>query len=122
VKIRHAAALVLVGWYLMMPPFYRVSGLIFKSRVRLEPDEASKFMEDPFNPFQTLEVYSQAPIGDWSIESSYDLADTCEAAKIKDQGDSGWPEKREDIYLRLQSLRQHESKCVASDDPRLKGQ
>jgi hypothetical protein len=39
-KIRHAAALAIVGWYLVMPPYYEMSGLIFSRSVRLEPDEA----------------------------------------------------------------------------------
>jgi hypothetical protein len=117
----HSRWFVLLGWYLMMPPFYEVSGIIFKSSVRLEPDEASQFIENPLNPFRTLEVHPQAPLSDWTIESSYDSAAECETVKLDKQANSGWPpEEPTDIYLKLRSLREHESTCVSTDDPRLK--
>jgi hypothetical protein len=126
-NFRHAAALVVIGWYLIMPPFYRATSfIIFRITMRLEPDEAIRFTASSFNPFRTLEVHAHAPIGEWSIESRYDSATACEDAKIEEQANSGWrfeksttSETSTDIYFRLQSLREHESKCIATDDPRL---
>ena len=50
-NLRHAAALALVGWYLMVPPLDRQS-----------PDE--------FN--------ADAPLGHWQTIGSYDTASECE--------------------------------------------
>ena len=50
-NLRYAAALVLVGWYLMLPP------------IKLEP-----------NPY----INFGAPLSQWFIESNYDSTTTCE--------------------------------------------
>jgi hypothetical protein len=47
---RHTAALMLIGWYLMMPPWYK--------------DEK--------------EPQLHAPLADWEIIGSYDRADDCQ--------------------------------------------
>jgi len=53
-KPRHAAALALVGWYLMIPP--RSSG--------------------------QKAVDSGAPLSKWTVSSAYDAAHECEGAKF----------------------------------------
>ena len=53
-KHRHAAALALVGWYLMTPPF--------------TPDHA---------------VHSDAPYGHWAIRHSFDRSEDCEREKYR---------------------------------------
>ena len=84
-KTRHAAALALVGWYLMLPPV-REAG---------PPDLG-------------------APLGKWGMLSpSFDSAKECEAYKLK-LAEKVVKERRPD-YIRA------DAKCVASDDPRLKG-
>jgi hypothetical protein len=47
-NVRHAAALALVGWYLMIPPV----------NAKRQPDDA-------------------APIGSWTIVNSFDKANQC---------------------------------------------
>jgi hypothetical protein len=55
-KFRHAAALALVGWYLMMPP----------------RDHANRQYAD-----------TSAPMSQWQQLAAYDSADKCEEAKLK---------------------------------------
>jgi hypothetical protein len=54
-KLRHAAALALVGWYLMAPPFP-------KGEHRYEPD-------------------TSVPLSQWIRRASFDSAAECEAHK-----------------------------------------
>ncbi|MGC2441973.1 hypothetical protein [Candidatus Binatus sp.] len=56
-NLRHAAALALVGWYLMMPP--------------VTPDGR---------------VQKSAPLSTWEITSSYDTADDCEKVRLVSSG------------------------------------
>jgi len=60
-KPRHAAALALVGWYLMMPPLY----------------------EDEKEP------RIDAPLNEWKINMSFDDADSCETVLIHLQNNLG---------------------------------
>jgi hypothetical protein len=88
---RHAAALTLVGWYLMAPPISSV-----KSKR---------------NPSSGLyDAYSTRPLGAWEIDGSYDTARECRAAldKANQQAKQGCPD--------CSAL----AECIATDDPRLK--
>jgi|HubBroStandDraft_3_1064219.scaffolds.fasta_scaffold1822810_1 hypothetical protein len=95
-NLRHAAALALVGWYLISPPF----------------------VGDPFYIDHT------AQLSEWKIESSYDTAEQCERARKRKSGDIGAslsgrilePGSRAMMDAALGYLQ-----CVASDDPRLEG-
>jgi len=58
-NIRHAAALVLVGWVLMLPPF----------------------IENHRPP----EVNLNAPLAKWSIDGSFHTAQDCESAKLANE-------------------------------------
>jgi hypothetical protein len=90
--LRHAAALALVGWYLMVPM--------------------------PGNdPIPNAEVRSFAK---WIHVHSFDSADTCEAGKIrlirsglKPFELGSYPEQEVKKVLLI-------GRCIASDDPRLK--
>ena len=53
-KPRHAVALALVGWYLLMPPL-------------LENDKTPR---------------SNAPLSQWIINQSFDTADLCEQVRL----------------------------------------
>ncbi|HEY6418785.1 MAG TPA: hypothetical protein VIX59_07275 [Candidatus Binataceae bacterium] len=107
-KLRHAAAFALVGWYLMLPP-------------------AAKWMA------QLLETGK--PLSEWDAQESFDTAQECKAAqrKIENFLESELSKQHEEAesdqsYLDdpiVQSLfgvqaRIRTSRCIASDDPRLK--
>jgi hypothetical protein len=96
--LRHAAALALVGWYLMVPP-------TFDGQVR---------------------VNINAPIAKWTYFESYDSAQQCEherttlALKLSrtlTQAQGANPRTTKESTA-TQFLF---GKCVATDDPRLKG-
>ena len=92
-KIHHAAALALVGWYLMMPPFVnRSNGLT---------------VADP-----------KAPLPQWSTFGSSDSAAECEQQRIYNIDRSkGLPQTPANVAVADQMLH---AACIASDDPRLK--
>jgi hypothetical protein len=92
-KLRHAAALALVGWYLMLPP-----------------DTSDKLYPPP---------YSSIPLQKWSIIESYDTAAACEAGYRKYLADyNKYPQIPHDYNSDYQ--RWNASKCISTDDPRLK--
>ncbi len=95
-KPRHAAALALVGWYLMSP---------------LVDQKAAKI------------VY-EAPLTYWEHEGSFDTAAECERKRKENvRWITNLTIKRTDTspgsHLGLDSALA--AKCIASDDPRLKG-
>ena len=98
-RLRHAAALALAGWYLIVPPAGR-----------------------------TLRVGLAAPLSQWRTVGTFNSAGDCEAGKrkglpllekrIKEKaGKAGVAAHDSDV----QALAQLALRCVASDDPRLKG-
>ena len=98
-KIRDALALTLVGWYLIVPPAGR-----------------------------TLRAGLALPLSQWRTVASFDNAVKCESGKRKglplvekrikkDAEKAGVPAHDSDVQLLAQRL----LRCVASDDPRLKG-
>jgi hypothetical protein len=127
-KLRHAAALALTGWYLMVPPYDLEKGLV---------DDA-------------------APLSKWTIDGSFDSAEQCKAAirahlalvrqaykdfEKSDQEQRGLAKSgdpaaqqwmRDDAKAKparsltyTGTLTQHDpdivpSLCIATDDPRLK--
>jgi hypothetical protein len=76
---RHAAALVLLGWYLMIPP------------------RDAKGVLQPHSPLRK-----------WKRAANYNTAQECEVGKFKALNANG----NGSIFLA--------SRCIASDDPRLK--
>jgi len=97
-RLRHAAALALVGWYLMLPPL---------PIGKTEPDE-------------------RAQLGDWYIFEPFDIASACQSELVQiadtkserrksllaDQGDDN------QRYYLTRAFSHGE--CIATDDPRLK--
>jgi len=64
-KLRHVAALALVGWYLLVPPQTRTWWI-------------------------GAERYDDAaPLSSWTIERSFDKAEACEAARLAIQQQAG---------------------------------
>ena len=96
-NLRHAAALALVGWYLMIPPIIEKAG----------------GYEADFN----------APISRWSVNSPFDAASECRAVN----GQLVLEQKQRLDKAPIHSLdwavaqRLVTSQCISSDDPRLKG-
>jgi hypothetical protein len=104
VTARHAAALALVGWYLMLPPF--------------KPDKTP----DPTKP-----------LAQWDIFKGFDSAADCETFRESPnfKTESCWfasdpktgdfvPWNGKDINFGPR-LRICDGRCVSTDDPRLKG-
>jgi len=101
VKPRYAAALALVGWYLMTPPLIK-------------------------GTHDTYTIYRSAPLSEWILQESYDSAAQCEdsrpgfvgatrrvvisAGRCAETGPCNEP------LLESATL----AHCIASDDPRLK--
>lgn len=107
-KARHAAALALVGWYLMVPPF-----------TELPPPSS-----DP-PPF---DVNFKAPLSEWDISKSFDKAEDCERLRKEVQTKEqsfAYPANMSKLNIvasRLAYLAARASaQCIATDDPRLKG-
>jgi len=107
-KLRHAAVLALVGWYLMMPPIESCLGAFSGGSCE------------------------QTPLAKWQIRVTRDSLEECEKSKAV------WIEKgrmylgESDARSRTRGLRMApneadfladtEAICVATDDPRLKNE
>ncbi len=99
-SIRHAAALAVVGWYLMLAP---------------------KTLDTP------LAFDESAPLSKWSIVGSYDSASDCNEGRnyipkgllqlANGESDEG---KKNQLTQQAVSLA-GAYLCIATDDPRLKG-
>ena len=91
-KLHHAGALALVGWYLMLPPSH--------SHIPDEPDTG-------------------APLRKWHIiGSSFDSAAECEIAKVDLEKKLEQHLGKQGNMTKLMFL--DHGACVATDDPRLK--
>ncbi len=91
----HAAALALVGWYLMVPPL----------------------VGDPFH------IDHAAPLSEWKIKSSYDTAEQCEATRIRKSNELGAKLNGRTIESgsgAMMDMPLGYAQCIATDDPRLK--
>jgi hypothetical protein len=96
-KLRHAAALAAIGWYLMLPPIPKTG---------TPPD-------------------TTAPLNTWRSEGAFDTAHECQAylVELDDLNSqrrahlfaSSNPARRGYLTLALLAGR-----CIATDDPRLK--
>jgi hypothetical protein len=105
-KLRHTAALALVGWYLMTPPI-TLKGLA--------------------DPKATL-IDGSAPISQWSQESSFDSAEKCEqerkaeeqlATEALQQNPHLLDDRAKYGLQAMDFLLKRSAQCIATDDPRL---
>jgi hypothetical protein len=94
-KPRHAAALVLLAWYLMVPP-------------PLHHGNPPVDLEAPLSKWRLFSMHDSAAECEKGLVAFYKLAKAELIANPADEGD------RVQFY-QLESLQ-----CVASDDPRLK--
>jgi hypothetical protein len=92
-RITHAAALVLVGWYLIVPP------LTAKA---------------------PRQVNYKAPLTYWHISGSYDTAAKCREAESKLFNDTMSVYRNDETLLPSPAQARITAECIASDDPRLK--
>jgi hypothetical protein len=102
---RHAAALALVGWYLMVPPSIKVGH---------NPRHAGRDRVVP---------YSDAPILKWNWAGSFDSVEACQRDQEKEIVKAQKLEPAQPAAKRDRSVETGfwEARCIASDDPRLKG-
>jgi hypothetical protein len=106
-NLRHAAALTLVGWYLMMPP---------------TADEVLG-RSDPGEDLVAL----SAPLSEWFLSQSFDTAQECERVREKKYNEGSRAmhdllksESHPDDSPRAQIIAQDMfNQCIATDDPRL---
>jgi hypothetical protein len=90
-KLRHAAALALVGWYLMLPPF-------------------------SLSPSRKIVADLRKPLSQWVSFGNYDTAVDCnKEIDAMDQRAINWA-REHGTKLDLAH-----AQCIATDDPRLKG-
>jgi hypothetical protein len=94
-KPRHAAALALVGWYLMVPP-----PVLHRS----PPVD----LEAPLSAWRLFSMHDTAAECERGLVAFYKLAKTELVANPADERD------------RIRFYQLESSQCVASDDPRLK--
>jgi hypothetical protein len=98
ITARHAAALALVGWYLMMPPVKQ---------------DCSQWPDQPCS----VHVDMTAPLSKWQHRLVFDSAQECQErlATMNSPSDGN---SSMDNFLAVMN---RNAQCVASDDPRLKG-
>jgi hypothetical protein len=90
-KLRHAAALALVGWYLMLPPDYVRDG--------------------------TLTFRRNAPLAEWQRGWGFRSEAACKEAITSASKHSG---SYETFHQALVAEKMSNGRCIASDDPKLK--
>jgi len=98
------AALALVGWYLMTPPFIRVGpDLRDARRDRVVPD-------------------SDAPLSKWKWSGSFDSLDACQRNQEKEIVEEQKLKLAQSVAERNRTVEMdfREARCIATDDPRLK--
>jgi hypothetical protein len=95
-KLRHAAALALMGWYLIDPPFVRL-------------------------PNGQYDAKTDAPLSEWLHVASFDEASLCEAARAfrvnagKEDATKDSQSNDEKVMAAIGPY----CECVSTDDPRL---
>jgi len=103
-RFRHATALALTGWYLILPPAHP------------SPDNPQGSMTGPW----LTDV--NAKLKDWEISGRFDDAADCEQGRtglIKDFADH-----EHDLgsgFTRAFRIAGSKAQCISTDDPRLKG-
>jgi hypothetical protein len=90
-KPRHAGALALMGWYLMLPPI----------------------MTDG-------RVDSSVRLAQWRIDEDFDSAAQCDHMREALQHVTVLARRAGDPPMQLEIAADHKAICIATDDPRLK--
>jgi hypothetical protein len=135
---RHAAALALVGWYLMMPPTQEhldsscsnhmgiLDSLIYSLKMEGDSDRIKRCDRE------AILLVSDAPFSQWYQADEFETLAECRAeqqqppteqekARMKSlSGLTAGSRVSEDDLIRTQQQALTFSKCLASDDPRLR--
>jgi hypothetical protein len=138
-KLRNAAALAIVGGYLMAlprPPIWAGSGwYLLEPFVRKGVTDEEILRDNPnlkSATVQQLHDIAPAYMGDWDAPldawihaASFDTAADCEAARLRlvKAAKAAEPEFRRKYpngYPTLETTLLLASRCIATDDPRLK--
>ena len=118
-KIRHVAALTVVGWYLMVPP-----------EIESNPEGIRRAQQAGVLATKPEDQFKAAPAqpSQWAVAASFDSAAECEASKTKMKTvastkasallPKAWEEDENEAF-RL--VRERAAVCFSTDDPRLKG-
>lgn len=107
-RFRHAAALVTIGWYLMIPPSHMSSSPSQAKKKRvLQPDVTA-----PLSGWYPVETFSTEFM---CHESLRDLSAQSNAREHFLKGKNS-PGERQFLVQALRS-----GQCITTDDPRLKG-
>ena len=137
---RHAAALVLVGWYLMVPPTQQQldstcrtgPSLMDHVTALVRRDDADKIRARRCDQ-EGIEVALDAPLSAWGQSDEFETLKECKAEQQKPMTeqermqtalalsvmrDSG---VTKDALMSSVNLARAGAKCIASDDPLLKG-
>jgi hypothetical protein len=93
-NLRHAAALALVGWYLLFPPFSR------------------------WLHYQGVSGYQDGELRDWQKLATFNTGQDCERAK--DQLREKYDKDQKEPVLNRTQYNLRLAQCVQTDDPRLK--
>jgi hypothetical protein len=115
-KLCHAAAIALMGWYLMLPPI--VQGPVTNPKCQ-----------------QGYRADASLPLSGWTVDTAFDTAKECEATRDQAHDEVRHDQTEEHLSreglsaeqlsslcahrVRLEQLAQ--ATCVSTDDPRLKG-
>jgi hypothetical protein len=95
-KPRHAFALALVGWYLLLPPLVNA-------------------------PYK---VDTEAPLASWKVYQTFDTRDECDKSRLavrdKYEHTASAPVGSIKKGTRAFALQMTFAQCISSDDPRLK--
>jgi hypothetical protein len=102
-KVSHAAALALVGWYLAAPP------------IMSDPEPTG-----PHNGPESAAL--MAPLGFWFKYGEFDSAAECKDEELYRwrMGAREFAKKPTSAEDRAVAFRNAQVQCIASDDPRLK--
>jgi hypothetical protein len=100
-KLCHAAALALVGWYLMVPPMHACDGCV------IGKPNFDACLQTCLNQFKER--------SNWSVRGSYDSAAECSNAKMRMLNLEATVGKDQSIFENILN-----AECIATDDPRLK--
>ena len=140
-KLSHAATLVMVGWYLMMPPtqeqldstWHGDSGPSAMDHVvaLVSRDEADKVHTRRCDQ-EGIEVALDAPLSEWDQSDEFETLKECKVEREKPMTEQDKMKTAlalsvmresgvtKDALMSSLNLARESAKCIASDDPRLK--
>jgi hypothetical protein len=111
-NFRHAAALALVGWYLMVPP-------------PQSPPAALATNIDAINAYRRMP--QRLPLSQWNMIESFDSDEDCRACELAASKEKEYDFPKRSTKIDMNAVAAGYShyagvwgRCIASDDPRLK--